>query len=610
VKNGLALISKVAEEAIAGGRPFVQIEDLSNVPGASLEARKYFIDYMKKREQRFLGLISCGASPTLKVSIKLGKRLNIVKYDVEIVNSHSEAIRLAVKMLSTGKTSEDEPIIGSAEKDKVCPVSGAPIIGRPDRLYVERIKEWYRDHPFRMLVVYGANRFLRAAINVARPFLPFRLRLAKDLDSALKLVAKEKSEITEPSPIPTTRGVGSEPLAPDQAQQYADELLRFIGDINWETDGVVDSTQVDPSHPFRPVFDAIALVKNDLDGLFQEHKRAEEALKSSEERLRILFEFAPDAYYLNDVKGAFIDGNRAAEKLVGRKKNELIGQSFLKLGLLPLDQIPKAAALLAKNALGRPTGPDELVLNRRDGTLVPVEISTFPVKVEGQTLVLGIARDITERKRAGERVRASLREKEVLLQEIHHRVKNNLQVICSLLRLQSRNIKDEEALAVFRDSQNRIRSMALIHEKLYRSQDLARVDFGGYIRSLASSLIRSYRTHSGRVRLQVDVSDVSLPIDAAVPCGLIINELVTNSLKHAFPGGRKGEIRVMLRSNHDHQVTLTVGDNGVGLPQDVDPEDTQPLGLELVNALVEQVAGRIDLRNDGGTEFEIRFPAS
>jgi len=151
--------------------------------------------------------------------------------------------------------------------------------------------------------------------------------------------------------------------------------------------------------------------------------------------------------------------------------------------------------------------------------------------------------------------------------------------------------------------------MALIHEKLYRSEDLARVDFGGYIRSLVSFLIRSYRTRSGPVRLHVDVSDVSLPIDAAVPCGLIVNELVTNSLKHAFPGGRKGEIRVVLRSNHDHQVTLTVGDNGVGLPRDVDPEDAQSLGLQLVNALVEQVGGTIDLRRDGGTEFEIRFSA-
>jgi two-component sensor histidine kinase len=229
------------------------------------------------------------------------------------------------------------------------------------------------------------------------------------------------------------------------------------------------------------------------------------------------------------------------------------------------------------------------------------------IAIENARLYEAAQQEITERKRAEEQIKASLKEKEVLLKEIHHRVKNNLQVISSLLYLQSKDVKDREALEMFQESQYRVRSMALVHERLYQSKDLAKVDLAEYARSLANYLFRSYGVNSNIIELKINVDDVFLGIDTAVPCGLIINELVSNSLKHAFPDGREGEIRIELWSNHDSQFTLMVSDNGVGFPKDLDFRDTQSLGLQLVNTLVDQLEGTIKLDRSGRTSFEITF---
>ena len=747
-----------------------------------------------------------------------------------------------------------------------------------------------------------------------------------------------------------------------------------------------------------------------------EQKQHRMALESSEDRLRMIFEYAPDAYYLNDLKGNFVDGNKAAEEIIGYKREELIGKNFLKLKLLPPEVIPKVAAILAKNKMGKPTGPDEFYLERPDGRRVPVEIRTFPVKIEGQTRVLGIARDITERKkseelyrelvekagiailvddregniiyankkaaeiygysleemkrqsiqslvhlddrkkvnrhhrnrilgkdapssyefravrkdgsdrfleivavpniiegkiigsriyikdvterkRAAEALRKSeerfrrlfnrvfdpiiiikkekivdvneaackllgysrkelqklyvedihpkeemekiteaicraqksgidfmgetallsregqvipveaggvtfelegktyvmgsfrditerekaeeamkkrkhqlelvhriqndipmnmdietilkaaaesiarsfgynkvsvnlldqskneleykvgyhksgtptprghkqkigegligkaaelrktiiandvskhpsyvvyyqaesqselsiplliedqlvgildiqdlnknvftkedvsvlqsvanylayvinekqteeqlmrsLKDKEVLLREIHHRVKNNLQVICSLLSLQSHNIKGKKNIEMFKASQDRVKSMALIHEKLYQSQDLARVSSREYIHALVTGLYHSYCASPGVVKLKLDVEDISLGVDYAIPCGLILNELVSNSLKHAFPRGKEGRILVILRSGNQNDIELVVSDNGVGLPERMDIRKTKSLGLHLVTILAEdQLHGEIKLNRNKGTEFRIKL---
>jgi two-component sensor histidine kinase len=202
----------------------------------------------------------------------------------------------------------------------------------------------------------------------------------------------------------------------------------------------------------------------------------------------------------------------------------------------------------------------------------------------------------------------SLREKEILLREIHHRTKNNMQIISSLLRLQSKQLEDKKGIAMLKDSQNRIQSMSLIHEKLYESKDLAKVDFGRYIEELTRGLVRFFGERAGRIRLDLDIKDIYLGIDTAIPCGLIINELVTNSLKYAFPEGREGTIHISIRRNAEERIELVISDNGIGIPDDLDFRNTRTLGLQLVTTLSEhQLQGSIELDRTEGTEFSIKF---
>jgi len=203
---------------------------------------------------------------------------------------------------------------------------------------------------------------------------------------------------------------------------------------------------------------------------------------------------------------------------------------------------------------------------------------------------------------------SSLQEKELLLREIHHRVKNNLQVISSLLSLQSRTSKDEQAIEMAKESQNRIKVMALIHEKLYRSKDFANVEFNDYIKNLVNDLFASYRVSASRISLKLEIEDLSLGIDTAIPTGLIINELVTNCLKYAFSKDSDGEIRISLRSLDDCQNELIVRDNGVGIPETLDIKNAESLGLRMITNLTERsLHGKVSINRDNGTEFRIIF---
>jgi PAS domain S-box-containing protein len=222
-----------------------------------------------------------------------------------------------------------------------------------------------------------------------------------------------------------------------------------------------------------------------------------------------------------------------------------------------------------------------------------------------------VARDVTERKRAEERIRASLAEKEVLLKEIHHRVKNNMQVISSLVALQAEGSHDPAMRAVLQDVTHRVRSMALVHEKLYQSADMARVEFSEYARSLLSYLWRAHGTAASAVRLTLDLEPVPPPVNAAVPCGLILNELVSNALKHAFcgpaPPGRGGEVTVSLRGGPQGRVCLRVRDNGKGLPAGLDWRQANSLGLRLVQMLAGQLHGTLEVSGGEGADFSLTF---
>ncbi|MBW1917708.1 MAG: PAS domain S-box protein [Deltaproteobacteria bacterium] len=226
------------------------------------------------------------------------------------------------------------------------------------------------------------------------------------------------------------------------------------------------------------------------------------------------------------------------------------------------------------------------------------------------TLLMAGMWRIIQRQQAEELIKASLREKEVLLKEIHHRVKNNMQIISSLLKLQAGYADDPKVCEVIQDSQNRIKIMALVHELLYQSPDLARIDLPSYIKTLVEGLYQTYRADSTKIALKLAVEDVHLGVDIAIPCGLIINELVSNSLKYAFPDHKKGEINLSLHSMGDQKLELIIRDNGVGLPEDFDFNKAESLGLHLVHILIEeQLQGKIRLNRTGGTEFIIEFSA-
>jgi PAS domain S-box-containing protein len=336
-----------------------------------------------------------------------------------------------------------------------------------------------------------------------------------------------------------------------------------------------------------------------------ERRKVMEALQESEKRYRTLVDRTPDPILVHEF-GSILFANAAAARLFGVDKPEAL------LGRDAMDFVPPDARRFVERRLQTlDEGATDLPFVeqrclRVDGGEVYVEASPVSILFYGRPAVLTIFRDITERKQAQERILASLEEKEVLLKEIHHRVKNNLQIVSSLLYLQSRKTEDDTVLQVLRESQNRIKSMALIHEKLYHSHDFTQIDFADYIRSLVGHLMHTYRTVGG-VSLKVDVGQVSFGLDKAIPLGLIINELVSNALKYAFPRDKRGEITVSLREEAGREDTLIVHDNGVGFPEDIDFEHSPSLGLQLVCTLAKQVDGVIRLDRDGGTTFTVRL---
>jgi PAS domain S-box-containing protein len=264
-----------------------------------------------------------------------------------------------------------------------------------------------------------------------------------------------------------------------------------------------------------------------------------------------------------------------------------------------------------------PVYRDVYRIQHKEGHWVWIEVRGRCVrdKVGRPYRFLGTATDISdrqrieaERKQTEEKLQASLNEKELLLKEVHHRVKNNMQVISSIFSLQSQYIQDPGILSILTDSKNRIRSMALIHEKLYQSTSLAKIDFREYIQNLASHLFASYDMSWRQVCLDLQVADVSLNLDTAIPCGLLLNELVSNSLKHAFPNNRSGELKIHFHQNQQGELSLVVQDNGIGLPDELNAQTVNSLGLRLVHALTRQLRGRLEILSQQGATFKVTFP--
>lgn len=331
-----------------------------------------------------------------------------------------------------------------------------------------------------------------------------------------------------------------------------------------------------------------------------------------EDSFRRVVEWAPSAMVMIDPAGIIVLVNAQTERMFAYERDALIGQA---VEILVPDRFRQHHQAFRHGYFGdpqpRPMGIGrDLAGCRSDGSEFPIEIGLNPIATESGTMVLASIIDITERQRAQQRLEEALREKTVLLNEVHHRVKNNLQVITSLLNLQADYAADPRLKAILAESCSRVRAMALTHQLLYERKDFSRLHLGDYLERLVRSIRTSYRAAGDRVglRLQLPEADVQLDLERAVPCGLLINELVTNSFKHAFPGERRGEIVIEIIEDANNRICISVADNGIGLPAETELAQPSSLGLQLVELFVEQLHGTTSIERNGGSRFSISFP--
>jgi PAS domain S-box-containing protein len=349
------------------------------------------------------------------------------------------------------------------------------------------------------------------------------------------------------------------------------------------------------SAPFPAEGLAYAVLR-DID----KRKLDEQALRQSNARLANVLDSMTDAFFSVDREWRLIYVNPEAERLLMHQRADLLGRNFWEVFPEAVDG-PFYRLYDQVMRTGTPGHLEESSphppLNRW------FEVHAYPIE-EGLSVYF---RDATERRASEERITRALQEKEVLLREVHHRVKNNLQVIYSMLRLQAGYVHDEQLLRVLGDCRERVRAMALLHDQLHRAKDLSSINLAEYIKSLAASLFCSYGVQSSKIGLRMNLEEIAVAIDTAIPCGLIVNELVSNSLRHAFPGSATGHVSLGLRAQRGGQVELTVGDDGRGFSHNADTADGPSLGLRLVSLLAAQVEAEVVRSNSAGTHYRFVF---
>ncbi|HNW98277.1 MAG TPA: PAS domain S-box protein [Bacteroidales bacterium] len=338
-----------------------------------------------------------------------------------------------------------------------------------------------------------------------------------------------------------------------------------------------------------------------------ERKKFEDALYLSEKRFKEMSDTLPLLVYETDEKGNITYFNKAGFSYTGYTLEDFEKGLTLPM-MFPPGEMERAMRNANRTMKGTIVGAKEYMLKRKDGSLYPAIINTVPIVKDNNVIGRrGVVTDITELKKVEEKVKASLKEKEILLKEIHHRVKNNMQIISSILRLQSSSIDNPVIHEVFLDAQQRINTMALVHEKLYQAKNFANIDVKEYINDLVSSISSLLNSNPNKIKVVMDVEPISINLDTMIPVGLILNELITNSMKYAFSDGRNGIISIKLKKEKDNRFRLTHSDNGIGFPENYDIENSQSLGLRLVYTLSEQLNGQVTFTNKNGSTFIIEF---
>jgi PAS domain S-box-containing protein len=334
-------------------------------------------------------------------------------------------------------------------------------------------------------------------------------------------------------------------------------------------------------------------------------KLAQVELQASEAKYRRLVENSLDAIYQTTEDGRILSANPAMQRMLGYESVEALLEADIQATYVDIRQRARFLEIMAGDGQVRNM---ELHLKRQDDSTFHVLVNAKAFKdKDGRTVFEGILTDITAQKENEHKLAAALAEKDVLIKEIHHRVKNNLQVISSLLNLQSRFLKHPDDVDLIKESQRRIRSMALIHERLYQSRSLARIEFASYAKRLVENLVASNLRGGQRIGLTTDLEEVYLDIQTATPLGLIVNELVMNALKHGFPDGRAGAIRLGLRVDAEGRIEMKVGDDGVGLPLGLDIRAADSMGMQIVGMLTDQLEGLLEIDRTAGTEFRLTF---
>lgn len=379
------------------------------------------------------------------------------------------------------------------------------------------------------------------------------------------------------------------------------ELVRHYETVRRRRDGsIIDvSLTVSPVRNLDGDIIGASTVARDIS----EEKR----IKAERQFLALIVENSDDAIYSKSLEGVILSWNKGSEKIYGYTADEVIGKPISIL--IPPGNENEVPQILQRLKKGERIEHYDTVRLRKDGTMIHVSMTISPIRDDAGKIIAAssIAKDISEKKRAEAIIQAQLEEKKVLLQEIYHRAKNNLQLVSSLLELRARQVKDVESRTALKDSVGRIQAMALVHEKMYRSESLGTVDFRDYVKTLFEPVVQSYPSQEHRINFSFQSDPCFVDLDMAVSLGLILNELLTNSLKHALTPSKTLEMRIDIKVNED-RMRLTVSDTGPGLPKNIDFLSSNTFGFRIVKLLIDQINANIEIQSGNGTIFKISVP--